>query len=53
MPVYQEFRKPGQSFPVSEHIGDAGISLPSGIKMTERDVARVAEALLDEICKYV
>jgi len=53
MPVYQDYRRPSQRFPVSEHIGDAGISLPSGIKMTERDVARVAEALLDEICKYV
>jgi perosamine synthetase len=52
MPPYAPFVKNGQTFPVSEMIAKAGISLPSGVNMNEADVDKVCVVLTKIVAKY-
>jgi perosamine synthetase len=45
MPPYAPFVKAGQTYPVSDAIADAGISLPSGVNMNEADIEKVCLVL--------
>lgn len=46
MPPYERFNPHGSTWPVSDHLSDAGISLPSSITATEDDIQRVCTALI-------
>ena len=49
MPPYRDYVQDHQKFPVADFVGDAGISLPSGVRMTDKDVTSVAQTLIDQI----
>jgi perosamine synthetase len=46
MPPYAPFVLKGQTFQVSDSIADLGISLPSGVTMTEVDIEKVCHVLI-------
>lgn len=45
MPPYLSYLLDGQSFPVSDSISNLGISLPSGVEMSESEIDRVCSIL--------
>ena len=52
MPPYAPFVKTGQTYPISDAVSDAGISLPSGVNMSEADVEKVCFVLINIIAQY-
>lgn len=52
MPSYARFAGAGQCFPASDAVADAGISLPSGVTMSEADVDKVCQVLNHVISQY-
>jgi perosamine synthetase len=45
MPPYAPYVPPGRSYPVSDALADAGISLPSPVTMAEADIEKVCMVL--------
>lgn len=52
MPPYAPFVMAGQTYPVSEFVADAGISLPTGATMNEADINKVCLVLSHVIAQY-
>jgi perosamine synthetase len=52
MPPYTSYVAKCQTFPVSNRIADAGLSLPSGVTMNEADIDKVCLVLTKIIAEY-
>jgi perosamine synthetase len=52
MPPYAPFVASGQTYPVSDALADAGISLPSGVDMSESDIEKVCLVLTHILAQY-
>jgi perosamine synthetase len=52
MPPYAPFVAVGQTYPVSDAVADAGISLPSGVNMSEPDIEKVCLVLTHVLAQY-
>lgn len=52
MPPYAPFVAAGQTYPVSDALSDAGISLPSGVTMSEPDIEKVCLVLTHVLAQY-
>jgi len=52
MPPYAPFVAAGQTYPVSDAVADAGISLPSGVNMSESDIEKVCLVLTHVLAQY-
>jgi len=52
MPPYAPFVLTGQTFPISDSIADLGISLPSGVTMTEADIEKVCHVLIHALAHF-
>lgn len=49
MPPYQQYRRSGVQWTVSDHLADGGISLPSSINVTENELQRVCSMFIAAI----
>lgn len=45
MPPYAKFSSTGESYGVSDHLSDSGISLPSSISIEEAEIQRICDVL--------
>jgi perosamine synthetase len=52
MPPYAPFVAEEQTFPVSDFVADAGISLPSGVTMNEADIEKVCLVLTYVLAQF-